>query len=93
MLGLFIVVTDVEQRLIVLPNTAGKRSFMAPTLVFISVNLHFIFVIIVLINLNLITLHRFSGHKYLLMFFMDKRIRPLSNICGPNYLKLNGTLT
>ena len=33
MLGLFIVVTYVEQRLIVLPNTAGKRSFMAPTLV------------------------------------------------------------
>ena len=31
MLGLFIVVTCVEKRLIVLPNTAGKRSFMAPT--------------------------------------------------------------
>ena len=36
MLGLFIVVTLVEQRLFVLPNTAGKRSYMAPTLVLIS---------------------------------------------------------
>ena len=33
MLGLFIVVTYVEQRLIVLPIQPGKRSFMAPTLV------------------------------------------------------------
>ena len=41
MLGLFIVVTYVEQQLIVLPNTAGKRSFLAPTLVnFILINLH-----------------------------------------------------
>ena len=31
MLGLFIVVSKVEQRL--LPNTAGKRSYMAPILV------------------------------------------------------------
>ena len=31
MLGLFIVVSKVEQQL--LPNTAGKRSYMAPILV------------------------------------------------------------
>ena len=36
MLGLFIVVTYVEQRLLVLPNTAGKRSYMTPTLVYFS---------------------------------------------------------
>ena len=33
MLGLFIVVTYVEQRLIVYQIQPGKRSFMAPTLV------------------------------------------------------------
>ena len=37
-LGLFIVVTLVEQRLFVLPNTAGKRSYMAPTLVTLTKN-------------------------------------------------------
>ena len=33
-LGLFIVVTSVEQQLLVLPNTTGKRSYVVPTLVF-----------------------------------------------------------
>ena len=38
MLGLFIVVTYVEQRLIVLPNTAGKKELYGsnPCLYFLS---------------------------------------------------------
>ena len=32
MLGLFIVVTYVEQRLIVLPNTAGKKDLYGSTI-------------------------------------------------------------